>query len=435
MKNYLFIICTLSCITLQAQLTFHSFQEVLDYADAHALAIKNAELNEQLSLVEEKEAKSYLMPKLGASFGYNDNIELQPTLVPTELFNPNGEPGTFEELNFGTKYNYTRQFQAQWDILDFQKIAAVETAKMKTQESKSNTAVQKFQSYNQLASTYYSILLTKESVDIYEKNVATSKAIYELATDKFNNGLISEADLNLSEIKILQTQKNLDAATNNLEQYYIQLQSQLNTDQAIVVTDATENFVLLNTTIANPHPEIAKAELTLKTYESMLKQTKSSRLPSLSLIYQNNNTWATDDFMNFGSANQLPQQYFGLTLSWNGIFGSTTKQKINSSKIQLELQQMQLENTRLSKQNEDELLQLQLVQGKDMLDQNTTVLELYTENDKHAENKYEGGLISLDHRLDAYEDMLAAQDNYLQSLASYTLAQYKLYVRQLNYQS
>ena len=47
-----------------------------------------------------------------------------------------------------------------------------------------------------------------------------------------------------------------------------------------------------------------------------------------------------------------------------------------------------------------------------------------------AANQNESGMISLDQRLDKYDDLLAVQNSYLQSLAEYTLAQYKIYIRQ-----
>jgi outer membrane protein len=53
----------------------------------------------------------------------------------------------------------------------------------------------------------------------------------------------------------------------------------------------------------------------------------------------------------------------------------------------------------------------------------------------HAENKYNSGITSLNERLDSYEDLLNAQNAYLQSLASYTLAKYKLNIRQIDLKS
>lgn len=418
-----------------AQIEFNSFQEVLKYADARAIAIQGAGVSEQMALAEKKEAKSNLLPSLGASLGYNDNITLQPTLVPAQLFNPAATENTFEELTFGTQYLYSFGIQAQWDILNFQKIFAVQTANVEVEKSKINSEVNRYKTYHQLASIYYSILLTQASIQVYEENVRVAESIFVHAKEKYQEGIINEAELNRAAIKKLQNQSSLNLAKNNLDQFYLQLQSQLNTGKSITITDTAENFVLESTTIQGPHPEVSLQELAVIQHESILKQTKALRLPSLSLVYQNNTNWATNDFMGFADANTLPQQVFGVKISLSGLLSGTTKQKIKQSEWTLQLQRLQLDNTRLVTQKEDELLQLELQQAANQLGEYEQILDLQAQNDAHAANIYESGMMSLDQRLDKYDDLLAVQNSYLQSLAAYTLAQYKMYIRQMDFKT
>jgi outer membrane protein len=435
MKHYLILAFLLGSFPILSQIEFNSLQEVLAYADAKAITIQGARINEQIAIAGKKEAKSNLLPSLGASLGYNDNITLQPTLVPAQLFNPGATEETFEELTFGTKYLYSFGIQAQWDILNFQKVFAVETANLEADKSKINSEVSRYKTYNQLASIYYSILLTQESIQVYEENVRVAESIFVHAREKYQEGIINEAELNQAGIKKLQNQRSLNLAKNNLDQFYLQLQSQLNTRERITVTDTPENFVLRSALIQSTHPEVILQEAEVIKQESILKQTKALRLPSLSLNYQNNTNWATNDFMGFADANTLPQQIFGVKISLSGLLSGTTKQKINQSKWTLQLQQLQLDNTKLVKQKEDELMQLELQQTSNQLAEYKQILELQEKNDAHAANRYESGMISLDQRLDKYDDLLAVQNSYLQSLAEYTLAQYKIYIRQMNFKT
>lgn len=434
MKNWLSLGMVLWCFPAMAQLQFQSLQEVLRYADARAIAIQSATIGEQIAAAEKKETKSYLFPSASVSLGYNDNITLQPTLVPTQFFNPAAPEGTFEELTFGTKYIYSGGLQAQWDILNFQKLFAVKTADLALMESKITTEVNRYNVYNQLASTYYSILLTQEAIRIYEENLQVTSSIFENVNEKYQKGIISEAERNQAEIQKLQSQRTLTQAKNNLNQLFIQLQSQLNTNESIIVSDKPESFVMEDTTIQQTHPEVLLQEAAVKKYESVLKQTKALRLPSVSLVYQNNQNWATNDFMQFSDANKLPQQVFGGKISLSGLLTPVTKQKIKQSEWQLQLQQTRLNNIKLVKQQENQLLQLQWQQAADQLAKTKQILALQGQNDIHAENQYQGGITSLDQRLDKYDDLLTAQNNYLQSLADYTLAQYKIYIRQIDFQ-
>ncbi len=435
MKKSLAMFLILWSLQAKAQIQFNSFQEVLNYADTHAQAIQSAVIGEQMAFAEKKEAKLDLLPTLDGSLGYNDNITLQPTLIPANVFNPEAPEGTFEELTFGTKFNYSYGIQAQWDVLNFQKIFASKTANIAFEQSEIDTERNRYNTYNQLASTYYSILLTQESIRIYNENVLSSTSIYNNAKEKYQEGIIDEAELNRSAIKKLQSQSSLNLAKKNLEQFYIQLQIQLNTKQIITISDTPEKFILADTSIRSIHPEVAWQEAEMEKYESVLKQTKASRSPTISMFYAYNQVYASNDFFNFSDAINLPQQYFGVQISLAGLLQPATQQKINQSKSQVQLQQMQLEHTRLATQHEDHLLQVQFEQAYGIVVENKQILNLQEENDAHAENKYQNGIASLDQRLNEYEDLLNAQDRYLQSLAEFTLAQYKIYIRQINFQA
>lgn len=434
MKSWIFSILLLYSIPAIAQIQFNSFAEVLDFADAHAVLIKSAAIGEQIAVSEKKEARSAILPSASLSIGYNDNIILQPTLVPAQLFNPAAPEGAYQELTFGTKFIYSRGMQIQWDALNFQKWFALRTASIEIDRNKANSALSRFNTYHQIASTYYSILLTQESIGIYEQNARLADTIYQLTLDKFRKGIISKPELNRAEINEIQSQRNLDAAKSSLEQLYIQFQSQLNTDAPVVVADSPDTFALQETGAPSTHPEIMLQEAEVRKSESLLKQSNALRLPSLSLFYQNNHNWATNSFLDFSDANKLPQQVFGVKLSLTGILSGSTRQKISQSQSALQLQQLQLSNIRLLKQNEDASLQIQLKQASAQLAEQKKILALQEENDVHAENRYKSGIISLDQRLDQSDDLLAAQNNYLQSLADYTLAQYKLYIRQMNFE-
>lgn len=422
------------CSKALSQVQFKSLQDVLVFADKHSYAIKSSILQQKVDISRSKQAQSYLYPSLNGVAGYNDNITLQPTLVPAKLFNPNAPEGTFEELVFGRQYVYNVGIQAQWDILNFQKKFTAQTANLQLESSKASTEYARYNLYNQLASTYYSILITRKSLDLYSENVIVTESLLESAKDKFKKGIISEAEVNLAAIQHLQNQKNKETALNNLQQLTIQLQSQLNTEEQIAIQDDIEQPKAMGTQITTANPEILVQESQIKINQSLVKQNKALYFPSLSIIYQYGYLWATDDFMNFDTANELSSQIFGLKMSIPIFNGFATKEKVNEAKAQLELQQLELENLKLTKKNEDETLVLQYEEAYQNLQKNKTIFELQKKNDIHSENKYKSGIISLDERLTKYGDLLTAQYNYLKSLSDFSISQYKIYIRQMDYQ-
>jgi outer membrane protein len=418
-----------------AQIQFQSFQDVLKYADEHAIQIQSAVIGEQIASANKKDAKSYLYPSVNASAGYNNNLTLQPTLVPAEFFDSNATSGTFRELTFGQQHVYSTGVQAQWNILNFQQLFASQTANIIAEQSEMNTQKSKFNTYNHLASTYYSILLTQEAIVIYEENLKVSEAIYKSTNEKFQKGIVSEDALNSAKIKQLQNRNTLQQALSNRSRFYTQLQSQLNTNNKIIISDSPQNYSLTSTNFETIHPEITWQEMEVDKQRSLLKEKKALLLPNLSLDYQYNTSWATDGFTDFSNANELPQQYIGAKLNIPIFSGFSSRSKIKKSKLELQQQELQLENTKLVKQNEDDLLLLDVNQFEEELAKNSKIMVLIQKNDVHAENKYNSGITSLNERLDSYEDLLNAQNAYLQSLASYTLAKYKLNIRQIDLKS
>ena len=419
----------------EAKIQFHSFQEVLKYADEHAIQIQSTVIGEQISSANKKDSKSYLYPSISASAGYNNNLTLQPTLVPAEFFDPNAASGTFRELTFGQQHVYSTGIQAQWDILNFRRIFASETAEITNEQSEINTQKSKLNTYNLLASTYYSILLTQEAIVLYEENLKVSEAIYKSTNEKFQKGIASEEALNLAKIKQLQNRNTLQQALSNRSRFYMQLQSQLNTYQQITISDTPQNFGLSSTTFETIHPEITWQEMEVEKQKSLLNEKKALLLPNLSLNYQYNTSWTTDEFTDFSNANELPQQYVGAKLNIPIFSGFSSRSKIKKSKLELQQQEMQLENTKLVKQKEDDLLLLDVNQLEKEVAEYTNIMVLRQKNDVHAENQYNSGITSLNERLDSYEDLLNAQNTYLQTLASYTLAKYKVYIRQIELKS
>lgn len=434
MKNWIILVSTIASFSAQAQVSFQSFEDVLRFADAHAIAIKASALNEQIAQTEKKEVQSSRLPSLHASLGYTDNITLQPALVPAQFFNPTAPEGELQELTFGTKYQYNWGLQAQWDVVNFQRKFAVETTTTKVEEMRWQTEVSRFNVYQQLASTYYAILLTQESIQIYTENLSVSEAIYTHTQDQFRNGLVTQSELNLAEIKVRQNRSALASAKNNYQQFYTQLQHQLNTTQDITIHDDPDAFILDSRTIASTHPEIKLEEVRLQQFESVWKQQKAAQLPTLSLVYQNNKTFAVDNFMDFSNTIEQPQQLFGVSLNLINFGNFNNRHRISKSKKQVELQALHLENTRSIKEQEDALLQLQWDQALIQLNENKKILALQKENDRHANHRYQAGITSLDQRLKQYEELLRAQDLYLQSLAAFTLSQYQIFIRQHNFQ-
>ena len=427
----MFLLCT-GVFPAGAQISFSSLEQVLDYADNHAISIQSAKDQQEIAASKYKTSKAALLPSLSASAGFNDNITLQPTLVPANLFNPVAPAGTFNEYTFGRKYVYSTGAQASWDVVNFQKWFDIKTTDAARKLSEANIVNTKFQVYNQLAQTYYSILLTGKYIDIAKGNIAAADSICRIAKDKYEVGIFTEENLNRSKIQLAQAQQQASDLSSSLAQLYNQLQTQLNTNEQLVLTDTLSVAYAdkkKEATITSVHPQVQVQEAQLKLNEQQLLQSRSMLYPTLSLGYQYNQNWASDKMFDLSGANNLPQQFFAAKLNIPLFNGLATRGKISQSRIQLRQQQQVLENQRLAAQKEDENLELQYQQTIEDRNKQEEILLLQSSNDNHAKDRYESGIIGLDERLDKFTDLLQVQNQYMQSLSNYYINYFKRYIR------
>lgn len=432
MKGIILVLLGFTSFSAMGQVQFGSLQEVLAYADKNATVIQTAKQQEQIAIEKNKASKTALLPSVNASAGFNDNITLQPTLVPANLLNPSAPEGTFNEYTFGRKYMYSTGLQINWDILNFQKWFEVKTTDAALKLNEANTINTQYQVHNQLAQTYYSILLSEKYLQISKENIAAAGRIYRIAKDKYDASIFTEENLNRSKIQQVQAQQQVSSLEASLEQLYNQLQSQLNINEPIILKDElldrkmdAENA----TGITATHPEVLVQAAQLKLSEQQLAQIKSLQYPTLTLGYQYNYNWATDKMTDFSGANNLPQQFWGVKLSVPIFNGLSTKSKINQSKIQLQQEQLVLDNKKLITKKEDENLEIQYRQGSEDFRKQEEILLLQNKNDEHTKNRYESGIIGIDERLDKFKDLLQVQNQYMQSLSNYYISYYKLYIR------
>ena len=119
MKQRIVFILVFTCCrycVLQAQHTFSSLKEVWTYAEAHNVQVGSSYAQMQIAAGSVRQAQNNFLPGVSLNGGLTDNVSIQPTLVPAELFG--GEPGTFVEETFGKRYNYNAGVNAQLDLIN-----------------------------------------------------------------------------------------------------------------------------------------------------------------------------------------------------------------------------------------------------------------------------------------------------------------------------
>jgi outer membrane protein TolC len=431
-KHHLTLILFVLTSFAHAQIHFSSVQEIWKYADEHNIQIKTAQTNEKIAATNIKQTYGSMLPTVSLNGSFTDNIQLQSTLIPANLFNPSALPNTYVEANFGRRYNYNAGVIAELDIVNTQDWFAVKAAKLQTEIARIAIAKTKKDLYEQLANIYFTCILLNKAEELSKDNLKTISEIYTLSLNKFNDGLISEITLNSARINKEKAAKNLDIAQQNKTLQINTLQALLNSSESITLSEDLQQEIPATNKAFAPDPNVALSSLEFFSSKNDLQSKKSVFAPTLSAVYQYNSLTAGDHFVNFENSNTIPQQYWGLRLSLPIFVGNTRNYQVQKAKLTYDNKKEQYESAVL--QNNINNMNL-LVANNNALQafkRSQSILNLYQSNDKHASQKLTEGFIALDQRLEFYADMITSQNEYLQSMSDYFIQEYRLQISQTN---
>lgn len=420
-------------LTVQAQHSFSSLQSIWQYAEAHNTSLLTSKSNVLVSQKNIQQSYASLLPSVTGNAAFTDNIKIQSTLVPYDLFNPSAPAGTFKEVQFMRRYSYNAGITAQWNILNMQSWIAVKMAKLNKELAQTTVNKARTDLFTQIGNAYYTYILLQEAEKISLENVATIDSIYSLTNEKYNNGAISEVTLNTTAINKNEAEKNLLVAQQNKLLQINILKSLLH----ITATDTLQiedslyfsNLPPFADTIFLPDPDEQIAQQQLLLSQSEIKYNKWAFMPTLSAIYQNTAQVATDDFFKFDNKNNLPYQYWGLRLTLPIFTGGSRLHEIQKSKIDADNKQKMFEQAHLQASITNRNLVIQYNTSYAAFEKARQTLALYRSNNFHAERLWNEGMISLDERLKYYNDYLNYQSVYFQTMSDLLIQYYSLQVR------
>jgi outer membrane protein TolC len=395
-----------------------SLEELLNLVRIKNPDLKSYELNVIKSSYEVKTTKAALLPSVTGTFSGQKNVELATTPVPGELF---GQPGTTVNAQFGQEYAYNAGISLTKNLLDRQSTLKMKIAKLNYEAAEVQQDLYLQLLEQQVTLNYYSILISKRSIFLSEKDVETADSIALLSQQKFDEGLLDALTMNQARINSYVTKQNL----NNGKQLYNQaiddlklLLGKSNKDSLIVV--ASMQYELppthsINELMADESIKLAKLDADQARIQ--VKIQKSMFIPKLSLnSYFGKQQFREEFGFEFGNNEWSDFAYVGLNLSVPIFAGFSNQNKLKTSKLELDWAENELNKANLESQMQD----VRLIEDYHSSLINTQLsletFHLYEQNERLTHQKYSEGLISLDRYLNAFEDYLKAEIALLNTL-------------------
>lgn len=429
MKNKCVLILLLFVTTVIAQDKKGSYsfslKEAVDHALQNNYSVINANRDIEAAKKKKWETTTMGLPQINGTIGYQNNIEIQKSLIPAEIFG--GTPGTFQEVAFGVKHNMNANLTLSQLIFDGSYIVGLQSAKTYLKISE-NAKVKTNQEITEMVvNSYGNVLLAEEGILLLEKNKQNLEKTLFQTNETFKNGLIEEE--NVEQLQITLT--SLDNSLKNAKRQktialdMLKLLLGIDLDESLLLTEKLENVTQNNINLQlltaqfdvnnSIDYQIGKNLETSK--ELLLKLEKSKALPSIGAALNFGYNGFGSQF-NFLSSNQKWFNFSNVGVQMSIPIFSSLGRSSRTQQAQIALDQSRTELTQTQQK-----LHLQFDKAKSdyefSLEQLTNAksnLKLAERIENKNEIKFKEGLASSFELTEAQRQLYATQQNYLQAM-------------------
>jgi len=399
-----------------------TLDDAVQIAYENNISLRNARLDVQLSRKSKWEAITSGLPKADIGASWTDNLRLRTTLLPGDFF---GQPGVMIPVTFGTQYNADVNFTVSQLIFSGTWITYLKTSELLSVISEQSLDRLLIETRQSVMQSYYMILISKQSMDIMQKNIDNLKATAERTRKMQQVGMVEDINVDQISVSVSMLENSYKSLERNLEISYNMLRFQLGLepDAQIVLTTSLDKILdelnsdeLLLADFYTDQNIDYKMMLTQEQLaENQVLSAKAEVLPTLSGFYQYGKS-GMDDAFKIGD--WFDYEMVGVQLNIPVFAGTGRYTRISKAKIELE----KARNTTQMVSDQLALTEKQLKYNlKNALDQynsqkaNVEVAERVYNN---TLKKYEQGVASTFDLTQSNDSYLQAESNYLSAMMS-----------------
>lgn len=405
-----------------------TLKEAQDYAMQNNKMVKSAKLTVEGSQADVWTTIASGLPQVSASAGYTDNFKLGVFFLTM-----NNVPTI---IQMGSTYSIPMNIQASMPLFNAPYYIGIETVKLAQKLAASNLHSTEIDTRQSVASAYYLILVSEESLRILKDNLANLNETLKSTKAMFNSGMAEASDVDQMASNVTMMENSFSNLQNNMEVNYNLLRFQLGVkaDTKIALTETLDDMVKemdINELLSKEFNAASNIQYDLiekqeQMSELNLKNQKAKVLPMLSAVYSASKSGMGNTMSSLVWPNS---SFLGMQMSIPIFASGQRYSSIQKAKIDLEKArntkemvsdqlQMQEKQLRFNLQNAN----MQYISQKGNIEVSKRV---YTS----MENKYRQGMASSLELTQANQLLLQAENSYISSLMN--LLQTKLTLEKL----
>ncbi|MDR1525217.1 MAG: TolC family protein [Tannerella sp.] len=327
-----------------------SLQECIDYANEHNLDVKMRQAGIDRQEVVLNTARNRRLPDLSANASHSFSFGRSAS----------GYDNTYQDRN-----SRSTQWSAATSVpvfTGFQINNEIAVAKLDLQAVAAELEKAKEDMEITVTTSYLQILYYREMLEIAGKQAGLSREQLERIKKMYDNGRASEAQIYEVEAQLANDELSVVQAASDLQMAILNLTQllELPTPEGFDVEEPADDvsFILVRKpdiifeTALTTRASVRAEEFRLKSREKNIDLARGAYYPTLSFgAGYGNNYYAINGFDNTSFSEQLKNnrnEYFGLTLRIPLFDRFVTRNNVRSAKLNMYLQELQLENTKKS---------------------------------------------------------------------------------------
>ena len=394
-----------------------SLAEAQQYAVEHNRTLANASIDIQKAQASRWQAIAGMLPQLTASGTYSNNLgykmdfgQMQIAMTPYATFNVSAALG-----------------------LNGAQIVSVGIADISRKMADITLEKSEKEIANQVKTLYFSALVTEETIRLLNQNLESMRKLHDITQNSVNVGVAEQTDADQLQVQVATMESTIKTAQRSLEMVYNSLRLQLCLDDEveIVLTQGIDDLLNLGTTTAllsepfdieqNYNYRLLKESTELSRKQIAL--TGWSNGPTMSVYYQYN---ARHNFSSEPTFNMTPPNMIGAQLNIPIFNFGKTQAAVKDARLAYKKQLNTLADTELALNVQYSQLEYNLrnaIEKYEIQKQNVAVAGRVFDN---IAKKYEFGVASSLDVTNAGNNLISAQNSYVQTLLEIVNAQISL---------
>jgi outer membrane protein TolC len=439
-----------------------SLSEAQDYAIEHNKTLQNAKLDLKVSDLKIKETVAQGLPQIEAGidyttyFGYkmefpmgggestftpeqyqeawNKTITAFPSFTQADLMNYmagatySGVLQSFNPMVINMTDASTGKIQLGQLLFNGQYWVGIQTAKLGKKIAEQGLENSILDVKQNLANSYFMVLVTQKSLEIFEQNIADLIKIENHTRKMVETGIVEQTSLDQITVQVTMlenTKRTMERAVN-MGYNLLRFQLGVNPKTEIILTDSYDKLFAENLSGSSSNEPYnlennilyQMTETSQKISEKMVKMEQMAYAPTLTGFYAYNQKFLTTGF------DMTPKHIAGVSMSIPVFSSGSRKYKVSQAKIKLE--QAQVNKSMVADQlaMQEQQLKMDLnsaLENYDLQKENINVAKRVLES---VNRKFEQGMVSSLELTQTNSSYLQAETNFVQ--ASFALIQARL---------